>query len=466
MLHKKLYWERRQKLKSRVGSGIILLCGNERSPIEIFAHTYYFRQDSSFLYYSGINSVPSLFLLIDIDNNKEILFGDNISLEDQIWTGAMPTLESLAENVGIHDVQRTALLSNYLNKALKIKRAIHYLPVCRSELMIKLSLLLGIPPHQINDNASKNLISAVISQREIKSAEEVVEIEKALNISADIYDLLLKEIKPGISERELLAQCESIVTSRGHIVAFPTILTKKCSILHNWSSAANSEILKENDLLLVDSGVLSQAGYASDITRTYPAGNQFTNQQKDIYTIVLDGQLKAIDEIKPDVLYKDIHLKVAETMANGLKDLGLMKGDIKQAVTMGAHALFFPHGLGHMLGMDVHDLEMLGEDNVGYDAEITRSQQFGLSFLRLAKRLKAGFVLTAEPGIYFIPELIDQWQTAGKYREFINYDEVEKYRHFEGIRIEDDLLVTETGCKVLGKPIPKSITEIENNRGI
>lgn len=460
MFNKKTYLDRRNKLKEIIKSGIILLAGNEKSPIEAFAHTYPFRQDSSFLYYSGINKIPSLFLLIDIDNDKEILFGNDVSLEDQIWTGKISTLAEISEKVGINHVNSTSLLSTYLEKSISEKRKIHYLPTCRSELMVKLGIMLNIAAHCINKNASAELISAIISQRECKTDEEITEIESALKISSEIFSMLLKEIRPGQIERELLAKCEYTLISRGTTASFPHILTINGRILHNWSTY-NDSVLKENDLLLIDSGVMSRSGYASDITRTYPVSEKFTEKQKNIYNIVLNGQLTAIKNMKPGVFYKDIHLQTAKTIAEGLKNIGLMKGNITDAVEAGAHALFYPHGLGHMLGMDVHDMEILGEDNVGYDSEIKRSTQFGLAFLRLAKRLKKGFVVTVEPGIYFIPELIDTWKAENKHCEFINYSEVEKYRDFEGIRIEDDVLVTENGCRVLGDPIPKFVNEIE-----
>jgi len=462
MFSKSVYLERRKKLKEKVGSGVVLLLGNDNSPIETYAHNYPFRQESSFLYYSGVNQITSLSLLIDIDNDREIIFGDDISLEDQMWTGRVESLGRVAERFGIKEVSQTAFLQNYLSKVIAEKREIHYLPTCRSNLMLKLENLLKIPARDVNKHASAKLIIAIISQRECKTNEEVSEIEDAIKVSSEVYSMLRREIAPGRTERELLAKCNAVLGTNGNIASFPTILTVNSSILHNWKS---DKTLKKVDLLLVDSGVMSNGGYASDITRTYPVSRFFTLQQKNIYDIVLMAQSSAIESIRPGVFYKDIHLQAAKTITKGLIDVGLMKGNAEDAVSVGAHALFFPHGLGHMLGMDVHDMEILGEENVGYDNEVQRSSQFGISFLRLARKLKKGFVLTVEPGIYFIEDLINVWKTEYRHKDFINYEELEKYRHFEGIRIEDDVLVTENGSRVLSQCIPKAIEKIDKGKG-
>jgi Xaa-Pro dipeptidase len=459
MFSEETFIKRRDLLKDKVKSGIILLPGNDISPMDAFANCYPFRQNDSFIYFTGLNKVEKLTLIIDIDNNKEILFGDDLTVEDQIWTGAMPSVSTYAQQCGIKTVKKISELKPIIDNFRKQNRTIHFLPSCRSETLINLAQLLDIPAHEINKNISKRLIRAVVALREIKSEEEVTEIVKAHDISHEIYSTLIHSIKPGFYERELNGKIENILASHNSSCSFPTILTIKGKTFHN-SDYCN--LLKKGDLLLLDSGAKSPCSYASDITRTYPVSGKFTDKQKDIYNIVLKAQIKSIEKIKPNVLYKDIHLHAATVIAEGLKNLGLMKGNIEDAVSAGAHALFFPHGLGHMLGIEDHDMESLGEDYVGYTESIKRSSQFGLAALRLAKELKPGFVLTAEPGIYFIPNLIDKWQSENKLSDFINYDKVNEYRDFEGIRIEDDILVTDRGYKILGKSIPKDVSEIES----
>ena len=400
MFEKKVFVNRRNVLKKALKSGIILLLGNENSPIETFANSYQFRQDSVFAYYTGINEKPSVSLLIDIDNDREILFADDYSLEDQIWTGPLHPFSETAAKTGINCIKDTSELKTELKKILKPGRNVHYTPSCRSESLIKLSFLLGKPVDSINNEASKEMVAAVVSQREIKSFEEIEEIESALDISHEVYMTLFQLIKPGLTEKGLLGVIASILTANGSSAAFPNILTRDGHILHNLS---NKNTIKENDLLLVDTGTVSAKGYCSDITRTFPVSGKFTKKQKEVYNIVLNSQLKAIDSIKPGKLFKDIHIEACEVIAEGLKNIGIMKGCVKSAVQNGAHALFMPHGLGHMMGMDDHDMEVFGEDNVGYDKEIKRSSQFGLSALRLGRRLKENHVVTAEPGIYFIP---------------------------------------------------------------
>ncbi|MCP4180468.1 MAG: aminopeptidase P family protein [bacterium] len=458
MFSSETYKTRRNKLREELGTGLILLPGNIETPMDAFANCYPFRQNDSFLYFSGIN-ISDLFIVIDIDNNTEILFGDDITFEDKIWTGPQPLLADIAEKSGIKIVKTKSELHSTLNKAIHSKRELHFLPNCRSEILIKFSELLNIPSHKINDHASVNLIKSVIAQREIKSDAEIEEIEKALDISYEVYTTLLSTIKPGQCEKYLLGKLFDVVFSHGSKVSFSPILTVKGKTFH---IGEYSNILNKGDLLLIDSGAKSPLHYASDITRTYPVSGKFTDRQKVIYNAVLNAQLTAIQNIKPGIYYKDIHIKASEAIVEGLKDIGLMKGNIQDAVEAGAHSLFFPHGLGHMLGLEDHDMEVLGEDYVGYDHSISRSSQFGLSALRLAKKLKENFALTVEPGIYFIPDLIDQWNSENKFAEFINYQEVEKYKDFEGIRIEDDIIVTNDGYRILGsQPIPKDIGDIE-----
>jgi Xaa-Pro aminopeptidase len=460
MFDARVYRSRRQALKQKLGSGVALFPGNKEAPINYPANTYYFRQDSSFLYFFGLDS-PNLYGLIDIDEDREIIFGDDLSLEDIIWMGHQPRLIERARKVGIREVKPLKELEPAIKNYLSAGRQIHYLPPYRQETILELASLLGKPAEEVKPGASKDLIKATVALRSIKEEIEIKEIESALNITREMYLTAMKMARPGKTEWELVGAMEGIALSHGCHLAFPTILTINGQILHNHD---HSNRLTRGRLLVIDAGVESTEHYASDITRTLPVGWKFSQKQKEIYEIVLKAQEQAIQAIKPGLPYKEVHLQTCRIIASGLKDLGLMKGNIEEAVEKGAHALFFPHGLGHMLGLDVHDMEGLGEDYVGYNESVKRSEQFGLGYLRLARTLEPGFVLTVEPGIYFIPPLIAQWKKEKKHAEFINYQRVMEYIDFGGIRIEDDVLVTRDGHKVLGRKIPKTVAEIESLR--
>jgi len=458
MFDKKSYIKRRNLLKKDVSTGLVLILGNNESPMNYPANPYPFRQDSNFLYFFGIDK-PGFIGLIDIDENRDFLFGEDFTIDDIIWMGPQPYVRELAEEVGIKNTGNLSHIKEKIDNAILKGRKIHFLPPYRAENILEIERLLGISNNNIKNYASEELIRAVISQRSVKSKGEIDEIEKALDISYEMYMAIMNRAKPGKYERELVGKIEGIISSFGSHYSFPTILTINGETLHNHF---HGNKLKKNRLLIIDSGAESPEHYASDITRTFPVGGKFTSEQKDIYEIVLESQLCAIKSIKPGGKYRDTHLKVAEIIAQGMKNLGLMKGNIEDAVEKGAHALFFPHGLGHMMGLDVHDMEDLGEDLVGYDDTVKRSDQFGLAYLRLAKKLKPDYVFTVEPGIYFIPALIDQWSSEKRYKEYINYSKVEKFKGFGGIRIEDDVVVTSNGYRVLGrKAIPKSVKEIE-----
>ncbi|MDQ1351072.1 MAG: Xaa-Pro dipeptidase [Acidobacteriota bacterium] len=457
MFDKTVYIERRKLLKKQVKSGVILILGNNESPMNYPANTYPFRQDSNFLYFFGQDK-PGFAGLIDVEEDKDYLYGEDFTIDDVIWMGPQPSVKELAQEVGIDHTGSPAQLAEKLKDALAKKRKVHFTPPYRAENSIKLEKFLDIPTGKLKENASVELIKAIVEQRSIKSAAEIQEIEKALDISHEMYTLAMQMTKPGIYEREIVGKIEGAVGSYGAHISFPIILSIHGETLHNHY---HGNQLKENNLLVADSGAESPRHYASDITRTFPVGGRFTPEQKDIYQVVLNSQLAAIEAVKPGKLHKEVHLLTSAVIAQGLKDIGLMKGDIKAAVNEGAHALFFPHGLGHMLGLDVHDMEDLGENYVGYDETVERSKQFGLAYLRLAKALNPGFVITSEPGIYFIPALIDQWKAEKKFEQFIDYTKVEKFRGFGGIRIEDDVLVTDNGHRVLGTPIPKTVEEIE-----
>ncbi len=452
-----VYKKRRRILRQQVKSGLILFLGNEESPMNYPANTYPFRQDSTFLYYFGLDT-PSLAATIDADTGQEKLFGDDITLEDIIWMGHLPSLKERAEAAGVRSTAPLACLEDVVGEARNKGRTVHFLPPYRAETVARLSALLKRPAASLKKAASTELIKAVVSQRSTKDGGEIAEIEKALEVTRKMYLAAMARTRPGLYERDIVGEIEGIALAHGCQTAFPTILTINGQILHNHY---HGNKLEKGRLLVIDAGASSALGYASDITRTIPVSGEFSPRQRSIYEVVLRGQLKAIEMIRPGVKYKDVHLAAARAMALGLKELGLMKGDIDEAVAAGAHALFFPHGIGHMLGLDVHDMEGLGENHVGYNKTVKRSEQFGLAYLRMARELRPGFVLTVEPGVYFIPDLIDKWRGENKFQDFIHYVRVEAYRHFGGIRIEDDVLVTENGCRVLGRPIPKTIEEVE-----
>ena len=451
------YSERRKRLKSGMKSGLLLFIGNDESPMNYAANTYEFRQDSSFLYFFGLDS-PGLAAVVDVDEGKDIIFGNDIDIEDIIWMGDMPTLRERARTVGVRRTAPRKEFGAYVKNAVSCGRRVHYLPPYRAESAAEISSLVGIRTKDVKAKASTELIAAVIRQRLIKSKDEVREIEAALEVTAEMYRRAMKLARPGRYEREVVGAMESVVHSVGCLMAFPPIVTINGQVLHNHGH--RNELLRGR-LLVMDAGAESWRHYAADITRTVPVGGKFSRRQRDIYEIVYEGQDKAIKAIKPGVMFKEVHLTAARTMASRLKDLGLMKGSTHDAVALGAHALFFPHGLGHNMGLDVHDMEDLGENHVGYDKTVERSSQFGLAYLRMAKKLEPGHVMTVEPGLYFIPALFAKWKKEKKFTDFIAYDKVEKFLDFGGVRIEDDVLVTERGRRVLGPPIPKTVAEVE-----
>ena len=457
MFDSHIYIERRKKLKDKFNSGLLLFIGNNESPFNYVGNTYKFRQDSNFLYYFGLD-IPGLAALIDIDSDTVILYGNDFTINDIVWMGPQPRLNELAELSGIDRSEDFDNLYNVIPEMIKRKRSIHFLPQYRTEHFLLTGKLLGLKPVRVNDYASVDFIKAVIEQRSIKAEEEIVEIDKAVDIAYRMHTAAMKMIKPGLIEKKIVGMIEGIAKSLGDGISFQPIVSINGQILHN--PHYDNEILSDS-LLVNDSGAESDLHYASDITRTIPASGKFLNKQKEIYEIVLNAQMKCIESVAPGITNKSLHLLAAKTIVEGLTELGLMMGDPDEAVAQGAHALFFPHGLGHMLGLDVHDMEGLGEDYVGYDDETSRSDQFGLGYLRLAKPLQPGYVFTIEPGIYFIPPLIDQWKAENNFFDFINYDKLEQYRDFGGIRIEDDILVTEDGYRILGKPIPKTVEEVE-----
>jgi Xaa-Pro aminopeptidase len=457
MFEANVYRRRRHLLGQKVGSGLILFLGNEDVPMNYLANTYPFRQDSSFLYFFGLDT-PGLAAVVDADENKVTLYGDDIGLEDIIWMGNLPRLKERARLAGVTHTAPSAKLEETVRRARARGRHVHFLPPYRPEAKTQLSRLLGISPRNLKAKSSPDLIRAVVGQRIIKSAQEVREIEKALAVSRQMYLTAMKAIRPGVVEQEVVGLMDGLALAGGAGTAFPTILTINGQILHN---PDHSHVMRKGRLVVVDSGAESKRHYASDITRTLPVSCKFTTKQREIYEIVLAAQETAIAAMKPGVMYLDVHLKAARLMASGLKQIGLMKGDPEEAVAAGAHALFFPHGLGHSLGLDVHDMENLGENFVGYDDKTKRSDQFGLAYLRFARELRPGQVMTVEPGLYFIPALAAKWKKEKKHMGFINYLKVGTYLDFGGIRIEDNVLITSAGRRVLGDPIPKKVKDIE-----
>ncbi|MEI6091041.1 MAG: aminopeptidase P family protein [bacterium] len=457
MFSAETYSNRRLKLSQSLTGGIVLLLGNTDLPMNYPGNTYRFRQDSSFLYFFGID-LQNLCGVIDIDSKEEILFGDDIDIEDIVWMGPQESIANKAAKAGIKINKPYSELSGYITKAIAAGRKVHFLPPYRAENKILLSELTNIPIKDLKANASVELIKGVVALREIKEDVEIAEIEKACVTGYKMHIASMVMCKPGKYEHDLAGVVEGIALGADGQISFPVILSQNGETLHNHD---HSKILEEGRLMITDAGAETAMHYASDYTRTVPVSGKFSPKQKGIYDIVVAANDKATSMAKPDIMYKEVHLAVCEVIAEGLKELGLMKGNVQDAVAAGAHGLFFVHGLGHAMGLDVHDMEDIGENYVGYDETVSRSDQFGLAYLRMAKKLRPGMVITNEPGIYFIPVLIDQWQKENLNAEFINYDKVREYIGFGGIRLEDDILITEDGCRILGKRLPIYAEEIE-----
>ena len=459
MFESKIYQNRRQALRKLMGHGIVLLLGNNNVPFNYTDNEYLFRQDSTFLYFFG-HSHAGYAAIIDIDADEDYFFGNDVDMDDIIWMGVQPSIKDLAAQVGVEKSYPLGQLNAFVAKAIAQHRQIHILPPYRHDHMIMLEDLLGIRASQVKNYASMELIKAVVTLRSVKEACEIAEIDKACNAGYEMHTTAMRLCKPGASEHFIAGSLEGIAATYGKCVSFATILTQHGETLHNH---IHNGILEEGRLMLTDAGCELDNGYCSDNTRTVPVGGKFTDRQRDVYNIVLACHDKALEITKPGVTYKHVHLEVCKVLAQGLKDLGLMKGNVEDAVAAGAHAMFLPHGLGHMMGLDVHDMENLGQSNVGYDDETHESDQFGLASLRMGRRLQEGFVITDEPGCYFIPDLIDKWRNEKINTEFFNFDKIETYKDFGGIRLEDDILITPEGSRFLGeKRIPITVEEVEN----
>lgn len=460
MFSKQTYISRRAELKKLVKSGIIILFGNNESPANFPNNGYHpFRQDSTFRYYFGQNR-DGLVGVIDIDNDIETLIGDDIAIDDIVWYGAVDSVHDMAKQVGVDNSAPMNSLRTITNDALRQKRTVHFLPPYRYDIKLQIFDLLGIHPNQQKEAASMPLIQAVVKMRSTKTAEEIEELERAAVIGYKMHTTAMAGCKPGVIEKELAGRLDGIANGLGSMVSFPTILSQHGEIMHG---APSAQPLEAGRLMLCDAGAETMEGYCSDNTRTTPVSGKFTQRQLEIYSIVCDAHDYALKVAKPGVKWWDVHFGVCRLITDRLKELGLMKGDTEDAVREGAHAMFLMHGLGHMMGMDVHDMESFDQINVGFDDEVRPNlEQFGTNCLRMGRRLQEGFVVTDEPGIYFIPQLIDEWKAKGLYKDFINYDKLETYKDFGGIRIEDDLLITKDGCRFIGKDrIPYRPKDVE-----
>lgn len=461
MFDSRVYKQRREALRRSLtdrglSAGTVLFPGNRESPMNYADNAYPFRQDSSFLYFAGIPE-PDLALTLDLGTGKALLFGDELSLDDVIWTGPRPSLRELAEAAGLDGVRpRSALGSDAASAP-----GLLFLPPYRTEHREELAEILGIPAKAVEAKASLDLIRAVIALREIKEPREVERMDAAADLSADMHRAVLARARPGIRESELAARAAEVALAGGAGLAFPVIATTRGSILHNHD---HSGILAEEDLFLMDMGAETVDGYAGDLTTTFPVNGRFDPRRREIYEILLSAFRVAAASLAPGVPYRDVHFAAAREIFSGMKSLGLARGNTEEALAAGAHALFFPHGVGHQIGLDVHDQESLGEVNVGYDGQ-PKSPQFGLRSLRLAKPLKPGMTVTVEPGIYFIAPLIAKWKAERLHRGFLEYPKIEEWVSVGGMRNEEDWLITDAGARKLGGPFDKSAGALEASVG-
>lgn len=458
LFSKSTYVERRNELKKLVGSGLIVLFGNNDSPANYPSNTYKFRQDSSFLYYFGLHR-NGLVGVIDVDNDREYLVGDEIDIEDIVWYGSVTSVAEMAEMTGVARTAAMRELPAIVESAKAKGEEVHFLPPYRFDNQIQIMDLLGIHPSQQKAAASLKLIAAVVKMRTTKTEEEIAELERAAEIGYEMHTTAMRLCRPGITEQYIGGMVDGIANAYGCMVSFQTIATQHGEVMHGNPSPAK---LEAGRLMLVDAGAETNENYCSDNTRTTPVSGVFTQKQKDIYNIVVECHDHVLEVAKPGVKWWDVHFAVCRIITERLQQLGLMKGDVEESLKAGAHAMFLPHGLGHSMGMDVHDMEGLGQVYVGFDNEVRPSTQFGTNALRFGRRLQKGFVVTDEPGIYFIPALIDDWKKNGTNAQFLNFDKIDEYRDFGGIRIEDDVLITDEGCRFIGsKRIPYHVEDVE-----
>lgn len=462
-MKKETYIRRRAQLKKDMGSGLLLFLGNDEAGMNYADNTYRFRQDSTFLYFFGLD-YAGLAAVIDIDTDTEIVFGNELTIDDIVWTGLQPTLSEKASAVGVTKTMALGELKGYLDKARSKGQTVHFLPPYRGDHRVWLWELLGVEPKAQTDMASVKFIKAIVSQRNHKDEEEIRAIEASVDLSTEMHLAAYRMVRPGIHESQVAAVVEEVACRHGHRLAFPTIATVQGQVLHNHGFI---HTLNEGDIFLLDAGAETQEHYAGDLSSAMPVGERFTERQAEVYNIHLESFYAAVDKLKPGVPFREAHIAAATKIAEGMKRLGLMKGDPAEAAETGAYAMFFPCGLGHMMGLDVHDMENLGEQYVGYAEGMTKSKQFGFKSLRLARPLEPGFVFTVEPGIYFIPELMDKWRAEHQFEDFICYDKLDAWRDFTGLRNELNYLITPTGARLLGtikKPMTiEEVYEAKNN---
>ena len=460
MFSHETYESRRKSLMSRFDGGLLLLLGNGESPMNYADNCYPFRQDSTFLYYFGL-AQPDLAAVMDVNAGSAVIFGDELTIDHIVWMGDQPSLASRAERVAVTDTRPRGTLAEMLSRAVTAGRAVHFLPPYRAETKLQLQDLLALTPEEVSKEASEALTKAVADQRAHKSDEEVAEIERAVATSVAMHETAIRMVRPGMTELDVAAEMERMALAAGGRIAFPVIATINGQTLHNHD---HSNTLSEGDLFLLDTGAETAMGYAGDLTSTFPVGPRFSERQRAIQEIVLGAYDAAVSALAPGVPNREVHFTACRTIVEGMKGLGIMRGDTEEALAAGAHAMVMPHGIGHMMGLDVHDMENLGEAYVGYLGE-ARSKQFGLKSLRLARPLEPGFVLTVEPGIYFIPQLMDLWRAEGRHASFIDYDEWDKWRDFGGVRNEEDYLITAEDARRLGPRKPQTVEEIEGLKG-
>ena len=447
MFDKSTYIRRRRILMEKMaatapegGRGIGLFIGNAEAPAQYKDNCYKWRQDSTWLYYFGLD-LPLYAAVLDFDSGEETIFADDVEIGDIIWMGPQPSVQSLAESVGVAHTAPYKALEEVVTRAQHAGREVHYIPPSRYFNTMKLRQLTGSP------RPSEALTKAVIAMRLVKEACEIEQLDDAAALGYEMHSLGRDSIRTGIVEQEIVGKMEGLTLSKGWGVSFPIILTQHGETLHNH---CHDKVIEPGKLLVIDAGAENNMHYASDFTRTYPTAGKFTPKQRDIYQIVCDCNEHAFALTRPGITYREVHLATARLMLEGLSALGIVHGDLDEMVALGIAGLFQPHGLGHNMGLDVHDMEDLGENWVGYDPDQQRARQLGLGSLRMARRLVPGHVVTDEPGIYFIPALIEKWKQEGTGRGFVNFEKLEDYYDFGGIRLEDDVLVTENGARRLG----------------
>jgi Xaa-Pro aminopeptidase len=456
MFSKEIYQQRRAGLQGRFETGLLLFLGNSESPMNFADNCYPFRQDSSFLYYFGLDQ-PDLSAAIDCDEGGAVIFGDELTIDHIVWMGDLPTIAERAAIVGVTDTRPRAALSEVVRAAVDAGRPVRFLPPYRSDNALLLHEMLGVPPREVAEKASLEFIRAVVDQRSVKSEEEIVELDRAVDISVEMHIAAMRMARPGMLESEVAAEVERVAVAAGGRISFPVIATIHGETLHNHY---HGNTLSAGDLFLLDAGAETAMGYAGDLSSTFPVSPTFSGRQRSIYELQLAAYDTAVAMLAPGVPNMEVHFAAARVIAEGMKDLGLMKGDIDDALEAGAHAMFFPCGVGHMMGLDVHDMEDLGEAHVGYGGE-PKSTQFGLKSLRLARELEPGFVITIEPGIYFVPQLMDLWRSQNHCRDFLDFDALDQWRDFGGIRNEEDYLITTKGARRLGKVKPLTVEDVE-----